>query len=185
MYLPQTDLTLPGTLPLTFTRRVESGYTLGRWFGPSWSSTVDQRLEVDPEGVVFVAEDGRLLTFPHPAPGVPTLPSAGSSRMPLERTPDGGYTLTEPETGRVRHFAPPQGGTSEDGAARIEQITDRHSNSITFEYDEQTGAPLRLVHSGGYVVRLTVEDDRVTARSPWPVPRPTRRCCATPTPTAT
>ncbi|SER84139.1 RHS repeat-associated core domain-containing protein, partial [Streptomyces qinglanensis] len=63
------------------------------------------------------------------------------------------------------HFAPPQGGTSEDGAARIEQITDRNSNSITFEYDEQTGAPLRLVHSGGYTVRLTVEDDRVTALS--------------------
>ncbi|MFE9335931.1 putative T7SS-secreted protein [Streptomyces sp. NPDC007063] len=165
MYLPQTDLSLPGTLPLSFNRRVESGYTLGRWFGPSWSSTVDQRLEVDPEGVVFVAEDGRLLTFPHPAPGVPTLPSAGSSRMPLERTPDGGYTLTDPDTGWVRHFAPPQGDTSEDGAARIEQITDRNSNSITFEYDEQTGAPLRLVHSGGYTVRLTVEDDRVTALS--------------------
>ncbi|WP_326808360.1 DUF6531 domain-containing protein [Streptomyces sp. NBC_01775] len=163
MYLPQTDLSLPGSLPLTFTRRVESGYRLGRWFGPSWSSTVDQRLGVDPEGVVFIAEDGRLLSYPHPAPGVPTLPSAGSARMPLERTPDGGYTLTDPVSGRVRHFAPPQGGASEDGIARLEQITDRSGHSITFEYDEQSGAPTRLVHSGGYVVKLTVEDDRVTA----------------------
>ncbi|WP_019354956.1 putative T7SS-secreted protein [Streptomyces sp. AA1529] len=167
MFLPQTDLELPGALPLAFTRHVESGYRLGHWFGPSWASTVDQRLEIDEEGVVFVAEDGRLLSYPHPAPGVPTLPSAGPSRMPLERTPDGGYTLTDPDTGWVRHFAPPTGGPESEanGQARIEQVIDRNANSITFEYDEQTGAPLRLVHSGGYVVRLTVEDDRVTALS--------------------
>ncbi|RCG20732.1 RHS repeat protein [Streptomyces diacarni] len=167
MFLPQTDLELPGALPLAFTRHVESGYRLGRWFGPSWASTVDQRLEIDTEGVVFVAEDGRLLTFPHPAPGLPTLPSAGSSRMPLERTPDGGYTLTEPDTGRVRHFAPPEAGpdSGQDGTARIEQITDRNGHSITFEYDAQTGAPGRLVHDGGYVVELTVEGDRITALS--------------------
>ncbi|MDU0372918.1 DUF6531 domain-containing protein, partial [Hymenobacter endophyticus] len=66
MYLPQTDVTLPGALPLMFKRRVESGYRLGRWFGPSWSSTVDQRLEIDSEGVVFVTEDGLLLSYPHP-----------------------------------------------------------------------------------------------------------------------
>ncbi|WP_425576149.1 putative T7SS-secreted protein, partial [Streptomyces axinellae] len=171
MYLPQTDLTLPGTLPLTFSRRVESGYRLGRWFGPSWASTVDQRLETDPEGVVFVAEDGRLLHFPHPAPGLPTYPSAGASRMPLERTEDGGYLLTEPETGWVRHFAPPRGAADApeygvaDGVCRLEQITDRNGHFIVFEYEEGTGAPSRLVHSGGYEVRLTVEDGRVTALS--------------------
>ncbi|URN14441.1 DUF6531 domain-containing protein [Streptomyces radiopugnans] len=76
MFLPQTDVSLPGAMPLVFRRYVESGYIAGRWFGPSWASTVDQRLEVDAEGVVFVAEDGRLLAYPHPAPGVPTLPSA-------------------------------------------------------------------------------------------------------------
>jgi hypothetical protein len=54
MYLPQTDVALPGALPLVFRRRVESGYHLGKWFGPSWSSTVDQRPEIDSEGVVHV-----------------------------------------------------------------------------------------------------------------------------------
>ncbi|GAA2449696.1 putative T7SS-secreted protein [Streptomyces macrosporus] len=161
MFLPQTDLSLPGALPLVFTRYVESGYTAGRWFGPSWASTVDQRLEVDAEGVVFVAEDGRLLAYPHPAPGVPTLPSAGSARMPLERTPDGGYTLTDPETGRVRHFSPPADGVN--GIALIEQITDRNGHQIDFVYDETTGAPVRIEHSGGYTLRLTVADGRVTA----------------------
>ncbi|MGI5349423.1 putative T7SS-secreted protein [Streptomyces sp. CA-250714] len=163
MFLEQTDLELPGSLPLTFSRHVESGYRLGHWFGPTWASTVDQRLEIDPEGVVFIAEDGRLLSYPHPAPGVPTLPTAGSARMPLERTPDGGYTLTDPDTGQVRHFTPPHSGASGNGTARLEQITDRNGHSITFEYDQHTGAPARLVHSGGYMVKLTVENNRITA----------------------
>ncbi|MDG9702411.1 putative T7SS-secreted protein [Streptomyces sp. DH37] len=164
MFLPQTDVTLPGAMPLVFRRYVESGYTAGRWFGPSWTSTVDQRLEVDAEGVVFVADDGRLLAYPHPAPGAPTLPSAGSARMPLERTPDGGYTLTDPDTGWVRHFAPPAGGEA-DGVARLEQITDRTGHQIVFVYDEVSGAPLRIEHGGGYTLHLTVEGGRVTALS--------------------
>ncbi|NSC24734.1 RHS repeat protein [Streptomyces albus subsp. chlorinus] len=166
MFLPQTDLHLPGALPLVFTRRAESGQRLGRWFGPSWVSTLDQRLEVDSEGVVLVAEDGRLLSFPHPAPGLPTEPSAGPVRMLLERTPDGGYTLTDPDTGWVRHFDPPAGhggpGTAADGEARIAQLTDRLGHSITFEYDEASGTPLRMVHSAGYEVTTRVADGRVT-----------------------
>ncbi|MFD9882007.1 putative T7SS-secreted protein [Streptomyces alboflavus] len=155
MFLPQTDVTLPGALPLAFTRRVESGYALGRWFGPSWSSTVDQRLEIDSEGVVFVTEDGLLLAYPHPAPGLPTLPSHGP-RCPLDRV-DGGYTVTDPDTSRVWHFA----DRGEDLAV-LEQIDDRNGNWITFEYDAE-GAPLSLAHSGGYRLGLTTADGRVTA----------------------
>ncbi|WP_164251407.1 DUF6531 domain-containing protein [Streptomyces sp. S4.7] len=38
MFLPVTDVELPGVLPLVFSRRVDSGYRGGRWFGPSWAS---------------------------------------------------------------------------------------------------------------------------------------------------
>ncbi|MGV9345204.1 putative T7SS-secreted protein [Streptomyces spiralis] len=155
MYLPQTDVTLPGALPLLLNRRVESGYRLGRWFGPSWSSTLDQRLEVDAEGVVFVTEDGLLLSYPHPAPGLPTLPSHGP-RLPLDRV-DGGYTVSDPHTGRLRHFAD-RGET----LAVLEQIDDRNGNWITFEYDTE-GTPLGVFTSGGQGVRITTESGRVTA----------------------
>jgi RHS repeat-associated protein len=165
MFLPQTDVTLPGVLPLVFTRRVESGYTAGRWFGPSWSSTADQRLEIDAEGVVFVSEDGLLLAYPHPAPGLPTLPSAGP-RWPLERTADGGYTLTDPQSGHVRHFAAPDddggGDGGGDGVARLERITDRNGHWITFDHDA-SGAPTGIVHSAGYHLTLTTENGRITA----------------------
>ncbi|MGJ5752979.1 RHS repeat-associated protein [Streptomyces puniciscabiei] len=156
MYLPQTDITLPGALPLVFTRRVESGYRLGRWFGPSWSSTVDQHLAIDAEGVIFVTEDGLLLTYPHPQPGVPTLPTHGSFRWPLART-DEGYTITAPDTGRTWHFA-----DREAGRAAIEQIDDRNGNWLTFEYDAE-GAPLAIASSGGYRLKVTTADGRVTA----------------------
>ncbi|MFC6064839.1 putative T7SS-secreted protein [Streptomyces ochraceiscleroticus] len=164
MYLPQTDIVLPGALPLAFTRQLESGRTTGQWFGPSWASTADQRLEIDVEGVVFVGEDGLLLSYPHPAPGVPTLPESGP-RHPLERTPDGGYTLTDPGTGHIRHFSPPPAGDDEtgDGIARLEQITDRNGDHwITFDHDPD-GTPTGIVHSSGYHLTFTTEEGRITA----------------------
>ncbi|MFG2634883.1 putative T7SS-secreted protein [Streptomyces sp. NPDC048362] len=155
MYLPQTDVTLPGALPLVLGRRVESGYHLGRWFGPSWSSTLDQRLEIDEEGVVYVTEDGLLLSYPHPASGLPTLASHGP-RLPLDRV-DGGYTITDPRTHRTWHFA-----DRGPDLAVLEQIDDRNGNWITFEYDAE-GTPLGVFSSAGQGVRITTESGRVTA----------------------
>ncbi|MFD8870048.1 putative T7SS-secreted protein [Streptomyces sp. NPDC059590] len=160
MFLPQTDVTLPGVLPLEFRRRVESGYRAGRWFGPSWSSTADQHLEIGPEGVVFVCEDGRLLDYPHPAPDLPTFPTAGSARWPLERTFDGDYTVTDPTTGLTYFFTAPR--DSADGIAPIEEIRDRNGNRIAFHHAPD-GTPTDIVHSAGYHLKLTSEDGRITA----------------------
>ncbi|WP_330332026.1 putative T7SS-secreted protein [Streptomyces sp. NBC_00536] len=155
MVLPQTDLVLPGSPPLIFSRTFESSYRSGRWFGPTWASTVDQRLEIDAEGVVLVRADGSLLAYPHPAPGVPVLPSLGQ-RWPLTRDPDGGYTVTDPESGEVRHFSP---------EGLLTQQDDRSGAWISYTYDEETGAPLRISHSGGYEVTLTSADGRITGLS--------------------
>ncbi|MEV1006805.1 DUF6531 domain-containing protein [Streptomyces sp. NPDC049881] len=158
MFLPQTDLTLPGTLPFAFTRRVDSGYRAGRWFGPTWSSTVDERLETDREGVVFLAEDGMLLAYPHPPQsGAPVLPEVGP-RRPLARTPDGGCTLTDPATGLVRHFPPPD----RTGTAWLVRLSDRNGNHADFDRDGD-GAPTAIRHSGGYHLALTTDQGRVTA----------------------
>lgn len=156
MYLPQTDIALPGTLPLVFRRRVASDYRAGRWFGPSWSSTADQRLEIDSQGIVLVCEDGLLLSYPHPAPGVPVTPSHGP-RWPLDVDTAGDYTITDPDNGRIRHFSPRTGDL-----ALLVQIDDRNGNWIQFEYDE-TGAPAGIVHGGGYHLKLTTSEGRITA----------------------
>ncbi|MFD3678926.1 putative T7SS-secreted protein [Streptomyces sp. NPDC058613] len=155
MLLPQTDVTLPGSMPLVFRRTFDSSRRSGRWFGPTWSSTVDQRLDIDSEGVVFSCDEGSLLAYPHPAPGVPVVPTHGRL-WPLDRV-DAGYTITDPDAGTVRHFA-----DHGDTCALLTQIDDRNGRWITFEYDEH-GAPTSIVHHGGYHLKLETADGRVTA----------------------
>lgn len=156
MILPQTDIALPGSLPLTFTRTFESSYRTGRWFGPTWMSTVDQRLEIDAEGVILIGEEGNFLLYPHPAVGVPTLPAEGDGH-PLERTPDGDYLLTDPVTGTRRYFT-----TYTEDLALLDEISDRHGNHHTFDYTED-GTPTAITHSAGYRLLLTTDEGRITA----------------------
>ncbi|MFF8790330.1 putative T7SS-secreted protein [Streptomyces sp. NPDC015125] len=156
MILPQTDITLPGSLPLTFTRTFESSYRTGRWFGPTWMSTVDQRLEIDAEGVILIGEEGNFLLYPHPAVGVPTLPTEGDGH-PLERTPDGDYLLTDPVTGTRRYFT-----TYTEDLAVLDEISDRRGNHHTFDYTED-GTPTAITHSAGYRLLLTTDEGRITA----------------------
>lgn len=161
MVLPQTDLSLPAAgLPLVFRRTFESSYRAGRWFGPSWASTVDVRLEVDARGVVFVREDGSLLPYPHPVPGVPTRSEEGD-HWTLEREADGGYVVADTTTGRTWFFSPPADG-AEDGIALLEQISHRGGHWLTFTYDAE-GAPTEIAHSGGYRVRISTAEGRITA----------------------
>ncbi|MCC0097672.1 DUF6531 domain-containing protein [Streptomyces flavotricini] len=155
MLLPQMDIALPGSLPLFFRRTFDSSHRSGHWFGPAWSSTVDQRLEIDAEGVVFTCEEGSLLAYPHPAPGVSVMPTHGR-RWPLNRVHDG-YTLTDPDTGRVWHFV-----NHSDELALLAQLDDRNGRWIRFEHDEE-GAPTSIIHHGGYHLKLTTSEGRVTA----------------------
>ncbi|MFE2494445.1 DUF6531 domain-containing protein [Streptomyces scopuliridis] len=160
MTLPQTDLTLPGRLPLVFSRHFESSYRAGRWFGPTWTSTADQRLEIDTEGVIFIREDGSLLSYPPPVPGTPVL-SAEGDLHPLTIDDHGDYTVTDPETGRRWDFANP--GGAGHGIALLAHITDRSgSQLLTFDYDSD-GAPTAIRHSAGYHLKITTEGERITA----------------------
>ncbi|MEU9194237.1 putative T7SS-secreted protein [Streptomyces hundungensis] len=156
MVLPQTDVVLPGALALVLRRTFESAYRAGRWFGPSWAGTLDMRLEIDATGVIFVREDGSLLSYPHPAPGVPTWPTHGGSRWPLDRDGDT-YTVSDPGTGRTWHFV-----LHTDELALPHQLDDRNGNWITFAYDAD-GTPTGIAHHGGYRLKLTTHDGRITA----------------------
>ncbi|MET9864740.1 putative T7SS-secreted protein [Streptomyces sp. NPDC006386] len=165
MFLPQTDLAIPGILPLLFTRRTESGCAVGRFLGPSWTSTVDERLEIDAIGVVHVTADGLLIPYPHPVPGAPTTPSSGRARTLLARDADGDYTVTDPDSGLTFHFtAPPGSEPGDDGVAWLSGITERNGHTITVDRGEN-GVPLALAHSAGHQVKLSLADGLVTALS--------------------
>ncbi|MFD4292852.1 putative T7SS-secreted protein [Rhodococcus sp. NPDC058532] len=162
--LPETDLTLPGVLPLVLRRRHRSTHRFGRWFGRSWSATLDLRVVVEDAGVTFLAEDGVMLSYPHPEVGAAVLPTSGQ-RWPLTRTEAGGYRIDDPDRRISWHFAPkPElaGLDSALGNVAISAITDRHGNRILLRHDAD-GAPTEVVHSGGYRVRVTAAAGRVTA----------------------
>ncbi|WP_330446360.1 RHS repeat-associated core domain-containing protein [Streptomyces anulatus] len=166
MTLPQTDLALPGILPLVLRRTHLSGYRYGHWFGRSWASTLDERIELDPlgGGAVWSREDGSLLVYPRlplaedddgvlPVEG-PRLPLRHGGQSNGETT----YLVTDPRSGLTRSF---RGGPYNASPAYwLREIEDRNLNRIDFARLGD-GSPTAVVHSGGYRVALAVEDSRV------------------------
>ncbi|MFF1480325.1 DUF6531 domain-containing protein [Streptomyces sp. NPDC058301] len=164
MIMSAIDVTLPGVLPVVLERHYVSGHPCGGWFGPTWAGTLDQRLEIDGAGVVYITDGGMLLTYPVPTPDVATLPTSGP-RWPLywDGKPDGVFRILVPERNRTLHFASlPASGRE----MALTAITDRTGDGdrIDIAYDAQ-GAPKEITHSGGY--RIAVDTDpqllRVTA----------------------
>ncbi|WP_043261560.1 DUF6531 domain-containing protein, partial [Streptomyces sp. e14] len=166
MVLAQTDVALPGVLPLILRRTHLSGYAAGRFFGPSWASTLDERIQRDDAlgGYWWHREDGSALAYPR----MPDLPgdrvgSAEGARLPLTYVSRGsGYVLTveDPYSGLTRQF---EAGTARGGPWWLVGIEDRNGNYISLERDED-GVPLTVIHSGGYRIRVDHDDQqRVTA----------------------
>ncbi|MBA8823309.1 RHS repeat-associated protein [Saccharopolyspora lacisalsi] len=157
MVLAQTDVELPAALPLVIKRVHLSSYRVGRFFGPTWGSTLDQRLEVDESNVCFAADDGTLIAYPHPAPGASVMADKGPHR-PLSRTDDGGYAISDPAQSRTLYFAPG------DSVLPLTSITDRNGHRIDVEHDS-SGAPLEVRHSGGYRIGVESHEGLVTSLS--------------------
>ncbi|MGH3312405.1 MAG: DUF6531 domain-containing protein [Streptomyces sp.] len=170
MILTQTDLALPGVLPLVLRRTHVSSYRYGQWFGPSWASTLDERLELDPRGATWTREDGSLLIYPGlPREGGEAVWPLEGDRLPLAWTGqtslgDTTYTVTDPHSGLSRHFTgnPYQGGS----LYWLTGIQDRNGNGIDITRGEN-GLPTTVTHDGGYSVRVTSDTDlgRVTGIS--------------------
>jgi RHS repeat-associated protein len=163
MVMQQVDVDLPGVLPLKVERTFVSSYRVGRWFGPAWSSPLDQRLEVDADGVCFAGTDAVVVSYAHPAPGETVLPEEGP-RWPLTRTTGGAFTLSDPDTGRALHFASPPSDLPDDGVALpLAAVVDRNGHRMDLGYDPVTGHLTEIRHSGGYLLDTDTDDQgRIT-----------------------
>ncbi|MFF5085068.1 DUF6531 domain-containing protein [Actinoplanes sp. NPDC000266] len=158
--MAETDVTLPGVLPLVIERRHRSSSRAGRWFGRSWMSSLDQRLRVTGERVEASFADGQVLTWLPPGDaGSSAVPVSGPA-WPLRRNPDGSYAVNDPQRGLTWHFE--QRAGHEDGTLPLISVTDRAGHEITFGYDG-AGRPLGITHSGGYRVRVSVAGGHVIA----------------------
>ncbi|MET8454533.1 DUF6531 domain-containing protein [Streptomyces sp. NPDC005209] len=166
MSLPRTDVTLPGVLPLVLERTHLSSYRWGGWFGPSWASTLDQRVQADDDGFVYATADGARLCFPHPdaETGEPVRPDTPGSGLTLcwDTETDGGIRVTDPDTGLTHVFHSPVAAAADTAVdLPLQYIQDRNGNRITVEYDEGD-VPGAVVHSGGY--RIALDHDHARSR---------------------
>ncbi|WP_051967547.1 RHS repeat-associated core domain-containing protein [Kitasatospora mediocidica] len=156
MITSATDLDIPGLLPILLRRAYASGYRSGTLFGPGWSGTLTQRVQVDLDGIHFAGDDGQLLHYPVPAqPGQEVLPQDGA-RWPLtwDHAEDV-IRIHDPETGWTKHFAAT--GTADDTpAARragrsvrpLSALTERNGHRLDFVRDDDQ-LPVELRHSSG------------------------------------
>ena len=154
----QDDVSLPGVLPLVIGRAYRSSWRAGRWFGPSWASSFDQRLEITPDRIVGVFADGRVLSWPcRPGQDGP-VPSTGlpvtGPRWRLERAGDGAFTVTDPQAGLVWRFE------RLGGELPLVSVTDPGGHQICLGYTAQ-GEPAWITHSAGYRVRAVMTGERI------------------------
>lgn len=157
MVLQQVDARIPGVLDLIFERVHVSGYRKGRLFGRTWSATLDQRVQVDEDGVHYFAPDGVVLHYPVPAVhGERTLPSAGA-RWPLswDRKHDR-ILIEQTELGRVLEFPP---GPRPEDFRPLGALVDRNGNRISFVCGPD-GAPTDVFHSGGMHLEVGAVETR-------------------------
>ncbi|MET7990739.1 DUF6531 domain-containing protein [Amycolatopsis sp. NPDC005232] len=154
--MTQVDLTLPGEAgDLVLSRTHLSSYRAGRWFGRSWASTLDQRLELRPEQIQYYAEDGMVLVYPLPGDGAAVLPLEGP-RHPLRWTPQG-YRLSAGSRDLV--FAEVPGG-----GRRVLPLTmiEQDGSRTTIEHSP-TGAPWLLRRDDGTEIHIAAGIDRIVA----------------------
>ncbi|MBB0243853.1 hypothetical protein FNQ90_06970, partial [Streptomyces alkaliphilus] len=161
--LPATDVDLPGVLPLLLERHHLSSYREGRWFGRSWSSTLDQRLVLEADSVTFHAADCAKLLYPIPTtdPDDPVMPVEGPRwGLRWDGRPGTPLTIHQRETGRTLHFAPVPGAPGNE--LPLVAISDRNDNRIEVRHNE-AGEPVEVSHTGGYRIGVAVVDRRITS----------------------
>lgn len=144
--LEQTDIALPGALPIVLRRLHNSGNPRGTVFGKAWASTWGQWIEViDDTELVFHAEDGASMRFDMPPLGESMAHDVFQAYSVARHD---GYFLIE-----QRHQPSLRFEQRNASHWHLSAITDRNANQIALVYDGAVLAEVR--HSGG--TRLKVE----------------------------
>ncbi|WP_217161601.1 DUF6531 domain-containing protein [Streptomyces sp. AC512_CC834] len=167
MVLARTDVSLPGVLPLILERTHLSSYRWGGWFGPSWASTLDQRVQADDEGIVYAAPDGARICFPFPDPetGKAVRPETGGSRLTLawDDDLDGAVRIIDPDSRLAYVFHSPVPAADDTTVdLPLQHIEDRNGNRITIAYAAGGDIPTAVIHSAGY--RIAIDHHPALAR---------------------
>ena len=138
----ETDVAIPGVLPLVIDRNSNSGHELGRALGPQWVSRMDCRIEICPDEVLMLTPDGALVTFP-------AAPLDGSEvradgRPWLLSFTDGAYRVRDVASGVVYVFATATEMSMVRPVGPVEDVTNLH------DPDSEPDPEMVGVTVGGY-----------------------------------
>ncbi|WP_078625319.1 DUF6531 domain-containing protein [Streptomyces iakyrus] len=163
MLMEETDVELPGLPPMALRRTHLSTYQWGRFFGPSWASTLDERLELDDEGAAYATEDGMLLFYPVPRPGASAMPLEGPRRpLDWDGAPGAPLRINDPTTGVTRHFGPATKPAAADEAFTLFLVALTDENGARVDIDRAPdGTPVAVRDSGGRHLHVDAADGRV------------------------
>ncbi|WP_342381549.1 DUF6531 domain-containing protein [Myxococcus stipitatus] len=176
VFTDSIDFGLPGSIPLVFERVYSSSLSWRNGpLGYGWSHSLDQQVWVEPNKVVFLAEDGREVEFStlHLPDRVMRAGQAifhPTERLTLRCTGPFSWAL-ETDEGLVREFARVPGGPSR--RARIVRQSNQTGDEVTWHYDEQgslrtvrdcAGRRVGFEYEAGRLVRVSVSSG---AGQPW------------------
>ncbi|UED85056.1 RHS repeat-associated core domain-containing protein [Streptomyces profundus] len=156
MVMNAVDVELPGVLRFSLERQHVSSYRHGRWFGPSWASTLDQRLLLSDSGVQFFTSDGMALDYPVPMSDAeaPVFPVEGPRwGLSWDGTAGGTLTVRLQEHGHVLSFSPVNGRPAHE--LSLTAIADGNGNRVEIRHTEE-GTPREITHSGGFRLGFTL-----------------------------
>lgn len=148
------DAQVPGIAPMNLRRTHVSSLRLGRHFGSGWLSILDERLELDDDGIVLVCADGAVLSYPLPETnGGEVFPESGR-RWPLSMRGDR-YLIRDLVNGTVSEYAVPVvAGSYAVPTVRLY----RGGRALVFDTDDQ-GTVLALRSPGGPTLRMDIDPD--------------------------
>jgi RHS repeat-associated protein len=158
----QSDFTLPGRLPIEWSRIYSSDNKRDGCCGHGWETPADIRLEVDPaDGAVILMHPGLgpLLFDRLPAPGEEAeLELMDGAR--LSHHPDEYQVRTKED--RIYRFGHKPAGVNQDGHAEypLRRIDDLCGNALEFE--RSGGALVGIRESSGRRFAVTTERGRIT-----------------------
>jgi RHS repeat-associated protein len=159
MFQSQKDLILPGVLPLVVERTHISSYRHGHFFGPSWTSTFDERLERGDGGLWWHRTDGSSMIYDREPDmlGDEVWPVEGE-RIPLTCVMEGDHyalAVADPRSGLTRHFRETSKGAP--GVWWLAEVEDRNGNGLSIDR-EADGTPTAIRHDAGYHVEVSTDD---------------------------
>ncbi|WP_370348994.1 RHS repeat-associated core domain-containing protein [Catenulispora sp. EB89] len=150
-----TDLFLPGVLPLVVGRSYASAYSAGRLFGPGWASFLDQRVSVNAAGIHFAGEDCQVLDFPIPVGAEPVHTARGELLSLTWDRENDEIRIESVRGGTTWHFGVVHHREEAGQIRDLTALSDRNGNRIEI-LRTADGIPTGIEHYGGYRVAIDV-----------------------------